>query len=531
MRSDRYARRDAPGRQRVSARTVAAVDLGAESGRVVAVSFDGRRLHWRTVDRFPHEPGHLDGALRWDVDHLFERTALALGELAADTDVASVGVDGWGVDYALLHADGTLVDRPTCYRDPRQQRGLDSAVRTVGRQRLTAASGTRVEAINTVFGLHADAVEGDRLARADLLLMLPDLLHHRLSGTRATERTLASTTGAHDAGARRWDTGLLADLGVPERILPEVVDAGTETGPLTGDLAGGGLRGARVVVPAAHDTASAVAATPFAAPGALFCSSGTWSLIGAEVAPGTGPQRSPALSREAGAGDHHGDRDLLLRNVAGLWLLQECRRWWAREGLVLDHPALASLAAAEPPLRSLVDPDAEEFVAPGDLPGRIRAWCATHGEPVPATPGAVARCIVDSLALTYRAVVDEVAAATGTAPTAIDVTGGGSQHLGLARATAAATGLPVRCGPVEATALGNAGVQLIALGELRDLTDLRRVVAASIEGRVLEPEDTAPGGPDADAWAEAADRLDRAVAAREPRRVDLTGRLATTETR
>ncbi|WP_432491730.1 rhamnulokinase [Kineococcus auxinigenes] len=511
----------------MTTRTVAAVDLGAESGRVVSVSFDGQRLHWRTVDRFPHAPVHVDGALRWDVDHLFDRTALALRALAAGTAVASVGVDGWGVDYALLDAGGALVDRPTCYRDPRQRRGMASALRTVGLARLRATSGARVEAINTVFGLHADASEGDRLARADTLLMLPDLVHHRLSGTRATERTLASTTGAYDSAARRWDTDLLADLGVPERILPEVVDAGTDTGPLTGDLAVAGLRGARVVAPAAHDTASAVAATPFAGPGALFCSSGTWSLMGAEVAPGAGPQRPPALSREAGAGN----RDLLLRNVAGLWLLQECRRWWAREGLALDYPALAALAAAEPPLRSLVDPDAEEFVAPGDMPGRIRAWCADHGEPVPVTPGAVARCVVDSLALAYRTVVGELTAATGTAPTAIEVTGGGSQHPGLARATAAATGLPVHCGPVEATALGNAGVQLIALGELRDLADLRRVVAASVQERVVEPGDGTGDEPGADAWVEAADRLARAVAAREPQRADRTGRLTTTEAR
>ena len=480
-------------------RTVAAVDLGAESGRVVAATFDGAKLHLDVEGRFANGATvAADGLLRWDVDTLWTHVADLLAALAAHTPVASVGVDTWGVDYGLLAADGSLVDQPTCYRDPRQARAMREAVARIGADRLYGAAGIQTMEINTVFALMDDAAHTDRLDRAQTLLMIPDVFHHLLSGTRVTESTAASTSGLYRSDTRAWATDVAGALGIPARLFPEVVDPGTDLGPVTGALADRGLAGTRVITPTGHDTAAAVVGTPFATPGGLFISSGTWSLMGVErdtplITPGT---LAANLTNEGG----YADTTRLLRNVMGLWVLQECRRQWAAEGHDLDYAEIAELAAAEPALRSIVNVNAQDFLAPGDMPARIRAYCARHGDPVPEGVGAVARCVVDSLALAYRLTAEDVAAVTGQAPASVNVTGGGANHRLLAQATADATGLPVHCGPVEATALGNAGVQLISLGELSDLADLRRVVAASTELRTHEPR------PD-DRWDAAAARL------------------------
>ena len=480
-------------------RTVAAVDLGAESGRVVAATFDGERLQLDVTGRFANGARvAADGLLRWDVDTLWTHVADLLAALATGTPVASVGVDTWGVDYGLLAADGTLVDQPTCYRDPRQTRAMREAIARIGADRLYGAAGIQTMEINTVFALMDDAAHTDRLDRAETMLMIPDVFHHLLSGTRVTESTAASTSALYRSDTRTWAVDVAEALGIPARLFPEVVDPGTDLGPVTGALAGRGLAGTRVITPTGHDTAAAVVGTPFATPGGLFISSGTWSLIGVERdAPLITPQTLAAnLTNEGG----YDGTTRLLRNVMGLWVLQECRRQWLSEGHDLDYAEIAELAAAEPALRSVVNVNAVDFLAPGDMPARIRAYCARNGIPVPEGVGAVARCVVDSLALAYRLVAEDVAAVTGTAPASVNVTGGGANNQLLAQVTADATGLPVHCGPVEATALGNAGVQLVSLGELADLADLRRVVAASTELRTHEPR------PD-DRWDEAAARL------------------------
>jgi rhamnulokinase len=456
-------------------RTVAAVDLGAESGRVERADFDGERLTVREVARFSHTPAPVDGILRWDLDLLTRSVSDGLAALGAGTDVASVGVDAWGVDYGLLDADGALVDAPTCYRDPRQLQAMDEALATVGRERLYRATGVQVNEINTVFALASDARTTTRLDRAASLLMMPDVFHSLLSGARVTEATAASTTGLYDAAAGRWATGLAEELGIPARLFPEVVPAGTDLGPVTGPLGDGPLAGTRVVAPAGHDTASAVVATPLPEPGALFLSSGTWSLMGVEVPRPVVTDGSLAanLTNEGG----YGGTTRLLRNVMGLWLLQECRRAWTAAGLDLSYAELTGLAGREPALVSLVNPNAREFLGRGDMPARVQAYCRRTGQPVPATPAAVTRCVVDSLAVSYRVTAEDIAAVTGTTPPAVCVTGGGARNGLLAQATADATGLPVHCGPVEATSLGNAAVQLVALGELGGVADVRAVIA------------------------------------------------------
>lgn len=482
-------------------RTVAAIDLGAESGRVTTVGFDGAKLHLDVVHRFEHEPRPVGGVLRWDLARLWSGICTGLGVLDAGTEpVAAVGADTWGVDFGLLDAAGAVLDDPTCYRDPRQVAAMEETLARLPGAELYAATGVQIIAINSLFALVADQqTQPERLAAARTLLMLPDVVHHLLSGSVTTEYTAASTSGMFDMARGRWATALLDRLGIPTHYLPEVVAPGTDVGPVRGFT--GAVAGARVVVPAAHDTASAVVGMPATGPDWLFLSSGTWSLLGVETPSPviTEASRRANLTNEGG----YADTVRLLRNVVGLWLLQECRRQWAREGHDLDYAQIAELAAAEPGLVSVVPTDRTEFLAPGDMPARIRAYCAASGQPVPQTIGAVARCVVDSLALSYRAVAADIAAVTGIRPAGLSIVGGGSRHLALSQLTADATGLPVRCGPVEATALGNAGVQLVALGELGGLADIRAAVAASTPVVELEPQ-----GDRHEQWAEAAQRLD-----------------------
>ena len=485
-------------------RTVAAVDLGAESGRVTAVSWNGNSFGLEVVTRFANTPSVRDGLLRWDVESLWQDIRAGLGELAGRSGrVDSVGVDTWGVDYGLLGSDGQLLDGPVSYRDGRNSAPFRAALADVGAPRLFAATGVQPQPINTLFGLMADPPE--RLSAARTLLMMPDVFHHRLSGSLVSEYTIVSTSGAYDLVGNRWATELLDTLDVPISFLPEVVTPGTDVGGLLGDLAVGALAGARVVLPAAHDTASAVVGAPLAGSGSLFVSSGTWSLAGAEVtAPVVSePARVRGLTNEGG----YSDAILLQRNVMGLWILQECRRRWAREGLNYSYPELAASAAAEPGLTSLIDPDDQVFLPPGDMPGRIRDWCAGHGYPVPESVGSVARCVVDSLALSYRDVVQDIAAVTGRSLTDVTIVGGGSSHPLLSQLTADATGLAVRCGPVEATALGNAAVQMAAFGEFAGVAEIRAAIAEGVEITHYTPRVD-------DRWAEAAARR---KLTREPR--------------
>ena len=495
----------------MTATRVAAVDLGAESGRVASVSFDGQRLDLDVVNRFTHRPSRIDGVLRWDMATLWGGVQDGLDRLADQhEEVASVGVDAWGVDYGLLDSAGDLLDSPTCYRDARQSVEHQEALTTVGAERLYAATGVQIMPINTVFGLMSDArTMPQRLERASTMLMLPDVFHHLLSGTTATEYTAASTSGCYNMARNVWATDLLDELGVPTHLLPDVVAPGTDVGPLLGDLARGALRDARVIVPPGHDTASAVVGTPLADPHGLYISSGTWSLVGVETP-------APVISAETQGRNITNEGGYaatirLLRNVAGLWLLQSCRRAWADQGSTYSYPDLVALAEKEQGLTSIVNPDAAEFLDGEEMPTRIQQYCATTGSAVPETPGQIVRCALDSLALSYRSVVDDLATVTGHRIPSINITGGGSNNALLSQLAADATGLPVHCGPVEATALGNAATQLVTLGELRDLSDIRRVVADTTRLTPYTPRR-------ATVWDDAYARFGRLVARDHDRR-------------
>ena len=469
----------------MSSRTVVAVDLGASSGRVVLGRFDGERLALAEVHRFPTPPRPHDGHLRWDLHGLWSQIRAGLAAAGETTGgVDAVGVDAWGVDYGLLGADGELLGDPVSYRDPRTAGMVAEAVARVGRDRLYLATGIQILELNTVFQLMAEA-RAETLERAERLLLIPDLFHRLLSGATVAEYTAASTTGAYDMAGGRWATELLEELGVPTHMLPEVVDAGTDLGPVRPELPG--YAAAKVIAPPSHDTASAVVGVPLTDPDAAYISSGTWSLVGVETSAPVINQAAMAanLTNEGGA---HGTIRLL-RNTAGMWLLQESRRQWAREGREYSYDELVRLAGSAPTGVSIVNTDHPDFVAPGDLPARIRTYCARTGQPVPQEEAALLRSMLDSLALSYRSTVEDLAAVTGRPVTAVHIVGGGSRNQLLNQTVADVTGLPVIAGPVEATALGNILVQLIALGDVADLSQARAVVreSAGPEIRRFEP--------------------------------------------
>jgi rhamnulokinase len=493
-------------RARQQTTRVAAIDLGSASGRVTSVDFDGQRVDFTVAHRFETKTTS-DNGLRWDIEFLTNEVFDGMGRLGVQgIPIASIGVDSWGVDYVLVDHALQLVDAPFSYRDPRNNAPFDSVLAELGPDLLYNASGSQLLAINTAFGLVSDSRDTpERLARSSRMLMIADYIHQLLSGVTVSERTLASTTGLYDPIRGDWSTELIAKLGLPRELFSELVDPGTRLGPML-DFQLPGWDRTEVITPGSHDTASAVLAAPFdssMSENSAFISSGSWSLIGREQ-PGpivTRAARLAELTNETG----FGNRTLMLRNSAGMWLLQESRRQWQSEGQPLEYDEIAALAEFEEPLRSIIDPDALEFVATGDIPARIREFCVRTGQPIPESIGQIARTIIDSLALRYRNTLDSIAAVTGVAIDAVHVVGGGSQHAGLAKATADATRVPIHCGPVEATALGNAGAQLIALGELSGMSDLRSVIAASSVIRTTEP------GP-VDLWDRAGDRFQHIVA-------------------
>lgn len=471
-------------------RLVVAVDLGAESGRVILGRYDGRRASLEEAHRFANGPREVGGTLRWDAQGLWrqirEGFAKAATQLAPGERIDSVGVDTWGVDYGLLDVGGNLLDDPVCYRDPRTKGTLVEAIGRVGRERLYRASGNQLMEVNTVYQLLAEVLGGgERLARAHRLLMIPDLFHYLLCGRAVVEYTNATTTGAYDVARGRWAIELLDQLGIPTELLPEVVDAGTDLGPLLpGVVDGAGLAATRVVAPGSHDTASAVVSVPFEDPAAAYISSGTWSLVGVETA-------APVISEAALRANLTNEGGVLgtirlLRNCMGLWLLQECRRQWRREGHEYAYAELVAMAA-EAPGRSVVNPDHPDFVTPGNMPGRIRAYCERTGQPVPEDVPAIARCVLDSLALRYRMAFEDLSAVSGRLISQVHIVGGGARNILLNQLTADVAGLPVVTGPVEATAFGNVLVQLYALGELTSLEEMRAVVKASGRPELVEP--------------------------------------------
>lgn len=467
-----------------------AIDLGASGGRAALGQFDGRRLTVTLVHRFENGPVTVRGGLYWDAFRLFEELKSGLRACTRrGVKLDGVAVDTWGVDFALLGAGGELLAMPRHYRDPRTTGVMERVFQRVPRERIYESTGIQFMPLNTLYQLVATAAAPARLLdAAERLVFMPDLFTYWLSGAAQTERTIASTSQMVAAREGTWDRALLALLGLPDRVLPTIQPTATCVGALVDEVADEvGQRGTPVILTASHDTASAVAAVPATGTDWAYISSGTWSLVGVE-------RPAPLINSAALAGNFTNEAGVagttrFLRNVAGLWLVQESVRTWAAQGQQRSISDWMCAAAEAPPLRCFVDPDDARFTTPGDMPARIRAACAERGQAVPARPGEILRCALESLALKYRVVVDALARLTDRAIRVIHVVGGGVQNELLMQWTADATGRPVCAGPAEATAAGNVMVQALAQGRVGSLGELRRVVAASSELRMYEPRE------------------------------------------
>jgi rhamnulokinase len=474
-----------------AARAFAAVDLGADSGRVVVGRVDVRgSISLEVAHRFANRPVRLPDGLRWDLLGLFADTLEGLARAAAVAPLSGVGVDSWGCDYGLLDRSSRLLGLPFHYRDDRTHGMIERAHQRVGREELYSVTGIQTMPINTIFQLLAEA-DGPAAAAAERIALIPDLFALWLTGELANEVTAASTTGLLDARSGCWARSLIARLQLPRApFAGDPVEPGTPLGPvlaLHDTLAGAAAR-APVWTVAGHDTAAAFVATPLAGAHEAVLSSGTWSLLGVEVA-------KPHLGADAAALNLTNERGLdgttrLLRNVMGLWLLQECRRAWAAAGASWDYEELHALGAAASPQVALFDPDDDALLAPGDMPARIAELCRAGGQEPPATPGELVRSILTSLACKYRLVIERIESITQSHIERVHVVGGGARNELLCRLTAEVCERELLAGPGEATALGNILIQARAAGVLEgSLADLRAVVAASAASVIYEPSD------------------------------------------
>ena len=479
---------------------LAAVDLGAQSGRVAVGRLDAGRLTVDEVHRFPNVPVRVGGTLYWDVLRLYADVLDGLRATRRVGPIASVAVDSWAVDFGLVDRNGALLRNPVHYRDARRTAAVDAVFERVPARELYERTGIQMLPINTIFELAALAAAGDpALAAARRLLLIPDLFHHWLCGSEVSERTNATTTQCLDVRTGTWLDDVLERLDVPTGLLPDVVPPATVLGTLARDVADEtGIGEARVVATATHDTASAVAAVPLQGERCAYISVGTWSLVGVEA---DEPVLSDAafranLTNEGGVGG----TVRVLRNVTGLWLLHECSRVWSLAGRPHSIDDLLELARAAPQLRSFVDPNDPVFAEPGDIPARIADYCARTGQPRPEGDGAVVRCILESLALKHAESIELLASVTGRDIDEIHVVGGGANNHLLCRWTADACGRAVHVGPAEATLVGNLLVQALALGEIASLAEAREIVRSSFGARVHEPTDVA-------GWREARERF------------------------
>jgi rhamnulokinase len=464
----------------------AAIDLGAESGRVLCGRLSDGRVELEEANRFPNRPVRLPDGLRWNLLSLFSAALDGLRAAASEHPLRSVGVDAWGVDYALLDERGRLLGLPFHHRDERTVGMVERAQARVPRDQMYRTTGIQTIPVNTVFQLLAEE-DGESLAAASRIALVPDLLTSWLSGVVANEATAASTTGLLDARSGRWATALIEQLGLPSRIFGEIVEPGTMTGAL---LPHHELGDVPVSVVAGHDTASAFVAAPLRDRTSAVLSSGTWSLLGLEV-------DEPVLDDDAQAFNLSNERGVdgttrLLRNVTGLWLLQECRRSLEPAGS-REYEDLLRLAEAASDDVPLFDPDDEDLLRPGDMPRRIASAIARAGQQPPSSTGELVRSILVSLACKYRLVLEGLEQVTGRSVETIHVIGGGARNSVLSQITADVLGRRVLAGPVEATALGNVLVQARAFGELSSLEEMRVVAAASAQIATYEPRDDAAG--------------------------------------
>jgi rhamnulokinase len=475
-----------------------AFDFGAESGRAVLAHLHSGVLTIDEVHRFANEPVEYGGSLHWDLPRLWFELKAALSEVE-DTELAGIGVDTWGVDYALVGECGELLQNPYHYRDSRNLAAMKEVLRLVPKEEIYEATGIQLMPINTLNQLYAAKTHTPRLLdAASRLLMIPDLFNYWLTGNASCEFTNATTTQLVNPRTRSWATSLMDRLGIPSRLPAPIVEAGSVVGQLLpGVFSSRSLEGTPVIATATHDTAAAVAAIT-ARGNTAFISSGTWSLVGIELdAPVITPKALRLnFSNEGGVCG----TTRLLKNVMGLWMLQSCRRSWADRGRKFAYGELMEAAGREPGFAHLVDPDDPSFARPDDMTAAIDRFCARTAQPSPTSPSAYARTILDSLALKYRLVIRNLESLTGQPIEQIRVIGGGSKNRLLNQFTAEATGKRVVAGPAEATALGNIAVQIMATGAAVSLAEARAIIDRSFPTETFDPQEP-------DRWSREADRF------------------------
>jgi len=468
-----------------------AFDLGAESGRAILCQFDGERFELSEVHRFLTGPTVLPDGLHWDVLRFFDEIKHALSIVARDCgeSLVGIGLDTWGVDWALLDKNGALIGNPHHYRDSRTDGMVAYAFERVPRQEIFERTGIQFMEINTLYQLlSVVAAQSPMLDNAETFLTIPDLLNYWLTGRAACEFTIATTTQCYDPREGDWAWSLLKRMRIPTHMFPEVVPPGTVLGPLAPYIADEvGLPGVPVIAVACHDTGSAVAAVPAEGPGFAWISSGTWSVQGAEIPEPLIDQKSLEYNFTNEGGVEGTYR--FSRNIMGLWLVQECRRTWARAGEELSYGEITDLAAAARPFLAIVDPDHPEFLPPGDMPARIRSYCRKTGQAEPQTKGEVVRCALEGLALRYRWVLERTEEMLGSTLDPIHIVGGGTKNEFLSQLSANAIGRRVITGPSEATATGNVLVQALALGHISSLAEGRRIVRNSFPVSTFDPTD------------------------------------------
>jgi rhamnulokinase len=465
-----------------------ACDLGADSGRLMLGTLDDGKITVTELHRFPNGPVKTSGALHWNIDSLLNELKTGLKKAAArNLPVASISSDSWGVDYVLYDERGLVMQPVWCYRDSRTAFGVENTKAKIDWPAIYSETGIQFMALNTIYQLAAEPPE--RLARAKQLLLIGDAFNHFLSGVAKNEISLASTTQLYNPQTKTWSKKLLDALKLREEMFAPICPSGTRLGPMKKNLATEvGLPQIEVIASCSHDTGAAVAAVPASGDNWAYLSSGTWSLMGVEWPKPiiNDKARSLSFTNEIG----FGDSVRLLKNIVGLWIIQECRRQWVKEGRQYDFAALEKLAADSPPFVSLINPDDSRFISPDDMPKKIAAFCAENGQPVPANHAAYVRCVYESLALFYRATLRRLERLTGKKIGQLHIVGGGSKDALLNQFAADAMKISVLAGPTECTALGNILVQAIALGHLPSLAAAREIVRNSFELKTFTPQDS-----------------------------------------
>ncbi len=467
-----------------------ACDLGAESGRVLLGTLANGKLTLEEVHRFPNNGITVNGTLRWDALRIYDELKTGLRKVAqSGVQPNSVSTDSWGVDYVWLRGNEPMLTLPYAYRDPRTDDGYKRAFAVVKKEEIFAETGIQFMTLNTLYQLHADVMFRPWILKtADRFLTIGDYFNYLFSGKEVVEQSFASTTQLYNPKTRKWSAKLQKKLGIPARLYPKIVKSGTVLGSLLPAVAKEtGLKGVKVVATCSHDTGAAVAAVPAQGSGWAYLSSGTWSLLGIEAKDPIINEKSMAYNWTNEVGYGHTIR--FLKNIVGLWVVQECRRAWAGEGTEYNYDQITRMAAEAKPLKCLINPNAARFLKPGDMPAKVAAYCRETGQSVPQTHGEIIRCALESLALVYRKTIADASAITGQPITRLHIVGGGTKNALLNQFAANATGLTVLTGPVEATGIGNILIQALALKHLKSLDELRAVVRDSFPIQTYEPQE------------------------------------------